>query len=253
MSDVVRDGWLVFTEGFEGGVPALYNDVRGIVTIAFGNAVFTPSEAAALPLMHPGGVPATPAEKVAAWNTVHDDPKAAKLGWTYAAKLTTIRLTREGMATLALAKYDSNDRILRTRVPDWDDIPACARMALHSLAWACGAHAHFPRLFGAINARDFDRAAVEIHMNEYTPEGIHNAGLVPRNLANKTLLLNASRVHAFHLDADYINWTSLVGVNEAPTLEEFPHTPAVHTECVEPDNVATFPTRYPKPEPDPAA
>lgn len=36
-------------------------------------------------------------------------------------------------------------------------------------------------------------------------------------------------------------------------VEEFDHESVTHTECVEPDNVATFPTRYPKPEPDPAA
>lgn len=240
MGDPVRAIWLTFTELFEGGVGCLYNDVRGIPTIAFGNAVFTASEAAALPLMHPGGVPATTAEKVAAWNTVKNDPKAAKLGWTYAAKLTTIRLTREGMGALALAKYDSNDRILRARCPDWDDMPACARMALHSLAWACGANAHFPRLFTAVNARDFDRAAIEIHINEWTPEGTHNAGLVPRNLANETLMLNAARVQAFHLDPSYLNWTSLVGVPEAATLpdlsasvEEYDHTPTSYVDIIE--------------------
>ena len=247
MTDVVRDKWLFFTEPLEGGVPCLYTDMRqtvehpnGIVTVAFGNALFTPSAAAALPLMHAGGVPATAAEKIAAWQTVHDNPTARVKGWRYAATLTTIRLTREGMAELALAKYDSNDRILRARCPDWDDLPAMAQCALHSLAWACGANAHFPRLFTTVNARDFDRAAIEIHINEWTPEGTHNAGLVPRNLANKTLMLNASRVQAYHLDPDTLNWTSLIGVQDAPTLpdlsasiEEYDRTPTSYVDVIE--------------------
>lgn len=229
MSDAVRERWLAFTEPLEGGVPCLYTDMRqtvpdpnGIVTIAYGNALFTSGAAAALPLLHPSGVPATAAEKVAAWQLVHDNPHARTRGWRYASTLTTIRLTREGMGALALAKYDSNDRILRARVPDWDDIPACARMALHSLAWACGANAHFPRLFAAVNARDFERAAVEVRMNEWTPEGTHNAGLVPRNIANKILLRNAGKVQAYKLDPDLLNWSTALGPDDAPP-ETFAH------------------------------
>lgn len=239
MTDVVRERWVEMTEPLEGGVSCLYNDIRGIPTIAYGNAVFTPSEAAALDLRHADGTPATAAEKVAAWHTVKNDPNAARLGWRHAAKLTSLRLTRDGMAAMALAKYDANGRTLRARCPDWDTLPACARMGLHSLAWACGANAHYPRLFEAVNARDFARyekrvidgipvevvvggAAFEIHMNEITPEGLKNTGLVPRNVANKLLMRNAGRVDSFKLDPDYLNWTSLVGVDEAPTQPELP-------------------------------
>ncbi len=216
--DVVRAAWLAFTEPLEGGVPFFYLDVRGIVTVAYGNAIFSPADAARLPLMRAGGVPATRDEIVAAYERVLGDPHAANRGHLYAKGLTTIRLTREGMGDLALGKYDSNDRILRARVPDWDEMPACARCALHSLAWACGANAHFPRLFSAVNARDFARAALEIHMNEITPEGIRNAGLVPRNVRNRTLMRNAQRVHDFKLDPDTLDWSHDLAVSEPPTL-----------------------------------
>jgi GH24 family phage-related lysozyme (muramidase) len=227
----VRDAVLGFTEGFEGGVPALYNDVRGIPTIAFGNAMFTPSEAAGLALMHPGGVPATPAEKVALWHTVHDDPQAAHLGWRYAATLSDLRLTREGMSALAFAKLDSNDRVLAGRLPDWESYNGCVQLAMHSWAWAAGPNGLWPRLFKALADRDFQEAAVQVHLNEWTPEGIHNVGLVPRNIANKILMRNAARVDAYHLDPETVEWRTLLGIDDVPTIpavENPASSPTIH-------------------------
>ncbi len=211
MRAAVRDAWFALTEPLEGGVASLYNDRRGIPTIAYGNAVFTPSEAAALPLMRPDGTPATAGEKVALWHKVHDDPHAATAGWTYAAKLSDLRLTREGMRALAITRLETNDRILLSRLPEWESYNACAQMGFHSLCWACGPHCHFPRLFGDAMNRDWDACAVEIYMNEWTPEGIHNVGIIPRNKANAILMRNAQRVDAFHLDPNYLNWKTELG------------------------------------------
>ena len=213
MRDVVRERWLEFTEPLEGGVPCLYNDRRGLTTIAYGDLCNTPSEAAALDMVHPDGTPATAAEKIAAWHVVHDDKVAAVLGWRYAATLTKLRLTRASMTALALAKLDSNDRILRGRLPAWESYPGCAQMALHSLAWACGAEAHFPKLFADVAAGDWSGAAVEIRMNEWTPEGVHNVGLVPRNKANRILMLNAAIV-----DTEEVDWTN--DPTDVPTLDD---------------------------------
>lgn len=221
MRDAVRAAWIEFTEPIEGGCQALYNDVRGLTTIAYGNLCNSPGEAAALPLVHPDGTFATTAEKIAAWNKVHSDPKCATLGWRYAATLTNLRLTRDGMAGLALRRLDMNDAALHNRLPDWESYPACAQMAFHSLAWACGPGAHFPRLFSAAMARDWDACSVECTMNEWTPEGIRNVGLVPRNVANKILFLNAQRVESYHLDPDLLDWTHVLGVAAAETLPEF--------------------------------
>jgi len=245
LTDVVRERWLAFTEPLEGGVPVCYADVRGIPTTAYGNAVFTPAEMYALPWMHPGGIPATQAEKLDAWYQVNGNMVAAKLGWHYAAKLSDLRLTREAMGELALAKFDLNERILRARLADWESYPACARMAFHSLSWACGANAHFPRLFDDARNRDWDACAVEVHMNEYTPEGIHNVGLVPRNVANKLLLRNAQRVQDFKLDPDTLEWGSLLGVSDAVTLPALPDVPDSRPE---PTTPADQPTIHPMPD-----
>ncbi len=249
MRPIVRIRWLTFTEPLEGGVSCLYNDRRGLTTIAYGNLCNTAADATALALVHPDGTPATAAEKVAAWRAVHDDPECAERGWKYAATLTKLRMTREGMDHLALAKLENNDRILLARLPMWEELPACAQMALHSLAWACGANAHFPRLFADVSARNFEFAAVEIHMNEWTPEGIFNAGLVPRNRANKILMRNAGRVQAFGLDPDMLDWKHDLSVADEPTLPELPYignTPLPDSRPP-PANAASSPTMTPQP------
>lgn len=259
MRDIVRESWLSFTEPLEGGVDCFYNDIRGLTTIAYGDLCNTPGEAAALPMVHPDGTFATSAEKVAAWHTVHDDPNAAARGWKYAATLTTLRLTRDGMATLALRKLDANDAILLRRLPDWEDYPACAQMAMHSLAWACGADFHFPKLISACQARDWDVASIQIQMNEYTPEGKRNTGLIPRNAANRLLMQNAERVQAYHLDPSIVNWTTLVAVADAETVpslanpDSYDAIPVVNTDIIEglPTHAASKPTLYPAPPDEP--
>lgn len=265
MRPVVRERWIAFTEAFEGGVPYLYADIRNLITIAYGNLVDPLSVALSLPLMHPGGVAATKVEITSAWLAVKGDPNAASRGHGYARGLTSLRLTREGMGELALGVLGRNDAALRKRLPDWDDYPACAQMAFHSLAWACGAGARYPRLLSAAQARNWDACSVEIHINEWTPEGIHNKGLIPRNIANKILMRNAQRVDAYRLDYDVIDWVHVLGVQDAdtvpeivvlntplplvntPIMEEYPHTGLRLVE-----STASQPTRYPKPDPEAA-
>ncbi len=232
MRDVVRSSWFTFTGPLEGaGVPCLYNDKRGMTTIAWGNLVNSVGAVIGLPFVWPDGRRATTAEIASAWQSVHNDPQAALQGWRYAARLSPLRLPPDAMTELALARLDANERILRARLPDrWDDLPACAQMALHSLAWACGANVYYPKLFQAVADGNFEEAAVQIHMNEWTPEGIHNEGLIPRNVANKVLMRNAARVRDLKLDPDHLDWTHIIGVPEAVTVPALPEdTDIVHT------------------------
>ncbi len=259
MRAVVSAQWLEFTEPIEGGVANWYNDIRGLTTIAYGDLCNTPAEAAALPMVHPDGTFATASEKVAGWQRVHSDPQASFLGWRYAATLTPLRLPRSGMAALALRKLDQNDVAAIGRFPDWESYPACAQMALHSLWWACGPAAHFPRLYSAVAARDWDASSVEISMNEWTPDGKRNVGLIPRNVADRILMLNAQRVDAFHLDPNLLNWTSILGVSEETTQPDFadlcksdsdmpPCLVQVNTPIMGQETSATLPTVYPRPK-----
>lgn len=253
MRAVVRASWIDFTEPLEGGVPWLYADVRGLITIAYGNLVDPLSTALSLPLMS-GGTRATQAEITAAWLTVKGDPRAARLGHRYAMGLTVLRLTPTGMAGIALAKLDANDAVLSAQLPDWEDYPACAQTALHSLAWACGAgvmvpgsRGFFPKLHEAVRARDWDAASVHIQMRETTPEGIINAGLRPRNQRNRTLMLNASRVDAYKLDPDMLQWEHVIGVSDAETLPDLSTIGDDDDTPREPVNAASHATIAPQP------
>ena len=242
MRSVVRDNWLAFTEPLEGGIPYPYADILGLVTIAYGNLVDPLSVFLRLPLMLPGGVPASTAEKASAFQAVKNDRDAARYGHRYAASLTKVRLTREGMADLALRKLDSNDAALARRLEGWDDMPACAQMAMHSLAWACGPAANFPKLFSALDAGDYDAAAVHIHINEWSGT-LHNKGLIPRNIAAKILMRNAARVQAFKLDPDLLDWTHDLSVSAIPTQ------PSPLSEAETGSGPIVHPLRY-EPEPE---
>ena len=185
MRDSVRSRWLEFTEALEGGVPWPYADIRNLITVAYGNLIDPMSTAMSLPwfvgaphedcedhpdLMAACGCAVRASREVIAsqWLRLKGDPRAAKTGHLYARGLTTIRLTMRGMATLAHGKLASNHADLVRQIPDLDDMPACAQMAMNSLAWACGSRAVFPKLFEAVRGRDFAAAAVHIRMNEWT-------------------------------------------------------------------------------------
>ncbi|MDB4942985.1 MAG: hypothetical protein JWP97_2519 [Labilithrix sp.] len=232
--------WIAFTEGFEGGVSCPYLDIRGKMTIAYGNLVDSPGAVSGLPLVHPDGRLATIAEKVAMFERLTAPavaPRLAHDGWTAAARLTDLRLPRADMIALALGRLASNEAILRQRFPSFDTYPLCAQMALHSLSWACGAGFDYPKLEAAVRARDWYTASLEIHMKERTPEGKLNAGLVPRNVANKVLMRNAAKVEAFGLDPETLEWVDELSVKDVPTVRDL----SIHDE---PTNPGTLPSIY---------
>ncbi len=248
ISPAVTAAWLRFTEQFEGGIPYLYADIRGLITVAYGNLCDPLSAALYLPLKHPGGAQASAADITAAWLAVKGDPRAPAYGHRYARDLTTLRLTREGMAQLAMGKLAANHTDLVAQLPDFESYPACAQMAVHSLCWAVGTRSPYPKLFSALKARNFEVCAIEIHADEWTrgPKGerMLNAGLRPRNVANKILMHNAQRVESYKLDPELLDWTHDLGVADAETQPELPpnstplpmlHTPVSNT--------------YPPPEP----
>lgn len=226
MRDVVLHAWIGFTESLEGGVSWLYNDVRGMTTIAYGNLVNTPSGVLSLPMVHAGGAPATKAEIAVAWQRVHSAPPGM-LASQY-AKLTDLRLPRDAMTDLALARLHMNNAELVRQLPDFEDFPACAQMALHSWAWAGGPDDYYPKMMAALHAGDFATAALEIFMKEITPEGIVNAGLVKRNKRNKILMCNAAYVRDAGLDPDMLNWDidlRAAAAETQPELEDPPSNP----------------------------
>ncbi len=235
MRAVIPQAWLEFTEPLEGGLNFPYADKLGLVTTGYGDLIDPLSRAMGLPWMI-GDRRATGAEIAAAWWKVKNDPLSAAEGWRHAIKLTDIRLRPEAVHALVFGKLRENDAALREQFPSFEAWPACAQMALHSWAWACGPRAHYPKMFAALREQDFDLAAVEIYIPEDGPDHVRgtaddNRGLIPRNVANAILLRNASRVQAFKLDPDLLDWKRDLGVAEITTAPEV-------------DNPASEPTIY---------
>lgn len=240
MRAVVRSCYRGYTEPLEGGLDYLYADKYNWITTGYGNLVDPVSAAMGLPFVHLDGRVARGDEIAAAWHRVKNDPKAAQQGHRYAKTLTTIRLTPDGLERVFYGKLDSNDHALVHLLPDFEDLPACAQLAMHSWAWACGAGAKFPRLLEAVRERDFARASVEIHIDESGPDHIlgtadDNFGLHPRNIANRILMKNAAHVQGFKLDPDFLDWKHEIAVSELPTTPELANPPSSgETVCVDP-------------------
>lgn len=197
----------------------MYLDVLGLVTVAIGNLIDPISTALGLPFRKTNGNLASRDEIAAEWQRLKADPHAASLGYRYAQRMTTLRLDPDGISSLVLGKLDSNNTELRLRFPDFEDWPADAQLATHSMAWACGPAFHFPALALALRAHDWMKAADEAHINT-----TNNPGVVPRNMANRMLYRNASLA----ADPDVLYWPRDLGeasIDKGPDTEPDPDAP----------------------------
>jgi GH24 family phage-related lysozyme (muramidase) len=233
----VRTAFVAFSEPLEGSLPYLYTDILGLVTTGIGNLVDPVSLAVSLPWVRPDGTPASQAEIVADWQRVkaqncgrYRSPEGcawkgtsgvclAHQGHRAARSVTTIRLTPEGVQEVVGRKLEQNDLLLLRRFPDWESWPADAQLATHSMAWACGPSFVFPQLAAALRAQDFRLACTHCTISE-----AGNPGIVPRNVLNRRLYLNAARVVEWKLDPEELHWpTDLEDM--APTEPELPAAP----------------------------
>lgn len=193
----VRSVYSKFTAEFEGEVPWMYLDVKGLVTVAIGNLIDPLPHALALPFVKPTGEPASSTEIAIEWQNVKSRPELAKLGHRVAAKYTAIRLTPEGIEKVVTSKLNAMARYLVGRFPDFDAWPADAQLGVLSVAWACGPAFRFPKFEVALAAEDWSTAAYECRI-----ETKGNPGVAPRNKANEILFRNASYVKRKGLDPD---------------------------------------------------
>lgn len=211
MKASVRANFVAMSVPWEGQVNHFYADVKNLITIGIGSLVDPIETALVLPMYRLDGVRANRQEIRDDWNAVKRNPHAARLGHRFAAKLTTLRMRDEDVYALTLAKLDANDKILQSRFPDFESLPADAQLSLHSLAWACGPHFHFPKMQAALAQRDFLTAAVESKMNE---KG--NPGLIPRNRGNRLMLQNAHVVECSGLDPELLYWPHALKCEHLP-------------------------------------
>ena len=184
-----------FTRHFEGYLLHPYLDVEGYETVGAGNLIDPVSAALPLPWKI-SGVLATQAQIRADWLACKRLPSGVHYAAGYYESATSIRLDPADVDALVDQRLTLNDHDLEARLTPgrWEELPARAQLALLSWAWACGPEEHAPHLFAALETGDWARAADEVHL-----EDSHNPGLVPRNAANRALLL-ACVTHEDDLD-----------------------------------------------------
>lgn len=210
----VRAAFVPFSVRFEGSVSWMYLDVKGLVTIAVGVLV-DPLDLALDTLdghmvRKLDGAPATRHEIAADWQAIKRHPDLARRGHRAAESVAWLRLTPEGLEAVTLAKLDAMLVQLARRFPQLPSWPASAQLAVISLAWACGAGFRFPKTERALLARDWTTAAEEAVI-----DATGNPGVVPRNEANRQLLLAAAHVEATGGDPAALRWEPPAGLTEA--------------------------------------
>jgi hypothetical protein len=198
----VQTAFRSFSEKFEGFVPYMYLDIKGLVTVGVGNLVDPVALAQALPFRFktkPGiatpGVPATQDQIAAEWQKLKGNSNLAREGFKACEPITELELSDDDIDSLILARGTGNEGFLKRQqwFKDFDAWPADAQLGLLSMAWAMGpgGPGQFPHFRAACQSLDFKTAALECKMNE-----AGNPGLVPRNQANFTLFSNAAVVLA---------------------------------------------------------
>lgn len=200
----VEDAFPAFTTTFEGRVPWMYLDIKGLVTVAVGNLVDPKSAVQGLPFVHKSdGSPATQAEVDAEWETVKADTSLAQKGHRAAEKVTALKMTEAAMDDLVKAKFRANEAFLKKDFPDVDTWPADAKLGLHSMAWALGAGfaKGWPKFTAAARTRDFRAAADQCRMQE-----TGNPGVIKRNDADQQLFRNAAAVEEQGLDRNVLHY-----------------------------------------------
>lgn len=232
MTPAFSAAFVAFTRDLEGDTTWMYLDKLGYLTTGYGNMIDTPRAALSLPWRRPDGSLAMRDEVLSAWALVRSRQDMREGGGGHYAKLTTLRLDRDGLASLVARTLAGNDLALQRRHPEFNDWPACARMCVHSITWACGTGYDFPKMDRALAAQDFAAAAEETEMTKASNPG---NDLTRRNSANRLLMLNAAHVQAFHLDPELLNWTSdLARTSAAETEPAIPNPPSEPTAADEP-------------------
>lgn len=214
--------WYAFTKGYEGEIPYMYLDTKGLVTVGIGNLVDPVATARVLPfqfkvnnkLGQKCGQLATHVQIEAEWNRLKYNPQRALLmqrGHKSCAHQTNLELNPVNLAMLFQAKTSSNETYLRGVYPTFVKWPADAQLAVMSMAWALGPafHKNWPRFHAACARGDFDAAANNCSIRHSRRNAAHdalfrNAACVVRNpgiyQANKlyypTMVFDAIEIRA---------------------------------------------------------
>jgi hypothetical protein len=200
----VKAAFRAFNEPFEGVVPWMYLDIKGLVTVGVGNLIDPLELAVRLPfrLRAEPHTAASPAQIAEEWRRIKGNAALARAGCRACEPLTELALDDPGIDALIAARLAGNEESLKKAASfrQFDAWPADAQLGLLSMAWALGPGGppRFPRFAAACRNLDFAAAVTNCAIDE---QG--NPGVAARNHANRTLFQNAAVVQAGGSGAGY--------------------------------------------------
>ena len=214
MKDSVKAAFASFSTEFEGSVPWMYLDIKGLVTVAIGNLIDPVSLALSVPFVWPDGRLATSAEIRTEWTKVKSRTDLARKGHLAAKNVSKLRLTDEGLEMLVGKVLEQTAADLRKRYPAFDSWPADAQMATLAMAWACGSA--FGKMFKILDAA-LKRADWATASQQCRIDDSKNPGVTPRNKAMKQLYFIAAALgcdETLHWPADshVREWQAAMGL-----------------------------------------
>ena len=190
MHQSVIDIFPSFTNRFEGRVPWMYLDIKGLVTIGLGCLIDPIGTAESLNFVERiSKKPATKQAIINEWKSVKARTDLARKGHRAARSVTALELPEHEIDRLARERLNRNADYLKKTFPDFGAWPADAQLATLSMAWAMGAG--FSKTFklwtAAAKAHNWIECANQCRIND---KG--NPGVTPRNKANFDLFKAAS-------------------------------------------------------------
>ena len=188
MKQSVVDSFYTWSKQFEGEIPWMYLDVKGLVTTGIGNLIDPCPQALVLPWQEPGGALAGAARIRSVWNAVKSHKECASKGYQYAQQFCPLRLSPDAISVLVQKKIAANWAFMIKQYPKVfgaaEQWPAKAQLATSGMAWAVGAG--MPGIFKqwAQHAAAQDWIGCSQTCSISTR---NNPGIVPRNAAQRAL------------------------------------------------------------------
>jgi hypothetical protein len=218
----VLDAFFPLISKFEGDLPYMYTDSKGLVTTGVGNLIDPIAVALQLTWYKPVGTVATPAEVAQEWNTVKAAfPKYQSVNSKNAPGLIGLRLKATDVAALVKRRILDNEIAILPTYPKYGEYPADGQLGLMRMAWAGGTgmvtHT-FANLRNAIlkTPPDWMTAALQSRMKDWAENDA-------RNVFVKTLFINADTVQKQGLDPSILYYPEVPkrrGMLRAPSLGE---------------------------------
>ena len=149
---------------FEGSIPWMYRDTRGLATVGVGQMLPSAASAQALDFADSAGAPATPAAILADFHRIQAMAPAMNAN-AYRTASSPL-LPDDAISSLLLQRVTEFDGQLAARFGSYGNFPDAAKLGLLDMIYNLGAHglfSGFPTFMTFVDRTDWANAALQSH------------------------------------------------------------------------------------------